>query len=118
MVPSLTISGCCPPDEERKTGHRINVLGFPPLQVTSIEFLIDSPNALAASIQEYTVFIPEMLAEVAVSGPTFCNKSLAMGCPTIRIAMEFPPILESNFVLPSRIHVNAPFGNKFRKFSR
>ncbi len=115
MIPSLTISGLCPPDEERKTGHRINVLGLPPLHVTSIEFSIGSPNALAASMQEYTVLIPEIFAEVAVKGPTFCSKSLAIGCPTILIAIESPPIRESNCVFPFRIHVIAPFGNKFRK---
>ena len=81
----------------------------PPLHVTSIEFSIGSPSALAASLQENTVLIPEIFAEVAVNGPTVCSKSLAIGCPTIRIAIDLPPILESNCVLPSKIHVNAPF---------
>ena len=57
-----------------------------------------------------------MFAEVAVNGPTFCSRLFAMGCPTILIAIDSPPIRESNCVFPFRIHVIAPFGNKFRKF--
>ena len=51
-IPSLTISGLCSPDEERKTGQRINVLGFPPLHTISNELFLDNPKAPAASLQE------------------------------------------------------------------